>query len=94
MKLSLSTACVVVLGQALVFALAGCHTNLDPDNSPNNGDKMTLCTEPRPQICTHEYLPVCAKFQDGSHKTYATGCTACSDPRVVGYVPEPCTDDK
>jgi hypothetical protein len=46
---------------------------------------LILCEEPRPQICTREYDPVCAMLQDGSVKTYATGCTSCSDAKVEGY---------
>jgi hypothetical protein len=47
--------------------------------------EMVACPEVRPQICTHEYRPVCAQLQDGSLKTYSNGCTACSDPAVSGY---------
>ena len=46
---------------------------------------LVQCTDPRPQICTREYNPVCATLEDGSVKTYATGCTACSDQQVTGY---------
>lgn len=46
---------------------------------------LTPCPEPRPQICTREFRPVCAQMQDGSFKTYSTGCTSCTDPKVVGY---------
>ena len=51
---------------------------------------LFLCEEPRPQICTREYDPVCAKLQDGSVKTYATGCTSCADSSVVGYTKGAC----
>ncbi len=43
------------------------------------------CTEPRPQVCTQDYRPVCAELQDGSFKTFSNGCSACSDPAVAGY---------
>jgi hypothetical protein len=46
---------------------------------------LILCEEPRPQLCTMEYDPVCATLSDGSTTTGATGCSACSDPNVVGY---------
>jgi len=49
-----------------------------------------LCTDPRPEICTREYLPVCARLEDGRQKTYSNGCTACSDPAVTGYQPGEC----
>ena len=59
------------------------------------------CTDPRPQMCTREYRPVCASKDTGvrcvttpcpsaENKTYATGCTACADPKVHGYVAGAC----
>jgi hypothetical protein len=47
--------------------------------------EMVTCPEPRPQVCTQDYRPVCAKLQDGNFKTYSNGCTACTDPAVAGY---------
>ncbi len=52
--------------------------------------KTTTCTEPRPEICTMQYLPVCASLKDASVKTYSSGCSACSDASVVSYMPEEC----
>ena len=48
------------------------------------------CTDPRPQVCTMDYRPVCAKREDGSTETYSNGCTACSDQEVVGHVEGAC----
>jgi len=48
-------------------------------------NEMVACTEPRPQVCSQDYRPVCATLQDGSFKTYSNGCNACSDPAVIGY---------
>jgi hypothetical protein len=53
--------------------------------SRTGAETWTPCPEPRPQICTQEYRPVCAKLQDGGFKTYSNGCTACTDPSVTGY---------
>ena len=47
--------------------------------------KLVPCPEPRPQICTQDYRPVCAQLQDGSFKTYSNGCNACTDPAVTSY---------
>jgi len=47
--------------------------------------ESVVCKEPRSQICTREYNPVCATLKDGTTKTAATGCTACSDSQVVSY---------
>jgi hypothetical protein len=56
------------------------------ETSPN----LVQCTEPRPQMCTMEYLPVCADLRDGTRRTYASGCVACADADVVGYRPDQC----
>ncbi len=53
-------------------------------NEPGALD-LILCEEPRPQICTREYNPVCGSLIDGSSRTGSTGCTSCSDSDVVGY---------
>ena len=58
--------------------------------------KITQCTDPRPEMCTREYMPVCATKDTGvrcvttpcpstEEVTYPTGCTACSDAAVIGY---------
>ncbi len=44
-----------------------------------------VCTEPRPEICTMNYLPVCGVRIGQMSKTYSNGCSACSDSEVVGY---------
>jgi alkaline phosphatase D len=59
--------------------------------SQGTGKQETVpCPEPRPQVCTQDYRPVCAVRQDGSYKTYANGCSACSDPEVTGYLEGTC----
>ena len=74
--------------------LIGCATTVEEDNNKINNEPgaldLILCEEPRPQICTREYDPVCATLEDGSTKTGSTGCTSCSDPAVVGYVKGAC----
>jgi len=54
-------------------------------NHESSEIKYTICKEPRPQICTMEYIPVCASLKDNSFKTYATGCSACSDVNVIKH---------
>jgi hypothetical protein len=53
--------------------------------NPMGEQKMVACTEPRSQVCTQDYRPVCAILLDGSLKTYSNGCNACSDTAVTGY---------
>ncbi|VAW72544.1 hypothetical protein MNBD_GAMMA10-1727 [hydrothermal vent metagenome] len=47
--------------------------------------EITVCTEPRPQICTQVYVPVCASLKGGAAKTMSSGCSACSKADVVSY---------
>ena len=55
------------------------------DKSNSGVDAIEVCPEPRPELCTMNYLPVCAQLKDGSFKTYANGCTSCTDTEVTGY---------
>jgi len=59
------------------------------------------CTEPRPQICTMDYTPVCATRDNGKRcattpcestekATYANACSACADPAVIYHLPAAC----
>ena len=59
-------------------------------NEPKNENTQTVCTDPRPQVCTMDYRPVCAQLEDGSFKTYSNGCTACSNHEVIGHVEGEC----
>jgi hypothetical protein len=54
------------------------------------------CEDPRPELCTMDYRPVCALRDTGIRcittpcqstewKTYSNACSACSDPDVMGY---------
>ncbi|MEZ0123491.1 MAG: hypothetical protein AB9Q22_11155 [Candidatus Reddybacter sp.] len=46
---------------------------------------MTKCNDPRPQICTMIYDPVCGLTKDKARKTYASDCSACADAEVVKF---------
>lgn len=50
------------------------------------------CKNPRPQMCTQIYMPVCALLKDGEYKTYASDCTACSDEEVISYTADACKE--
>jgi len=78
---------------ALMF-LAGCSTpgSQPAPAAPLATNPMTPCTEPRPELCTMEYAPACARLESGSFRTYASACSACSDPAVVGYQNGPCEE--
>ena len=69
------------IGGGLVLWLAGCASA--PQVAPDAYD--VACEDPRPEICTLDYRPVCAVHDDGSESTASNGCGACSDPTVIGY---------
>jgi hypothetical protein len=50
------------------------------------------CTEPRPEVCTRDYRPVCANLNDGSQKTYSNGCGACTGANADSWVAGECAD--
>lgn len=60
-------------------------------------DGYTQCKNPRPEICTREYAPVCAERKSGesiAQETYSNACTACADAVVIRHRPDACTKDK
>lgn len=93
-----------VLG--VLIMLAGCATNNDSvlgagQTTETDMAEYTQCSDPRPEICTQEYNPVCAikkvdaqcvttPCEPTEHKTYSTGCTACADSSVTMYKPGAC----
>jgi len=73
------------------FIFLGCASGTsigkpDPEISPS----PVPCSNPRPEICTQDYIPVCGKLSSESHKTYSNACNACADLKVVNFQPGPC----
>jgi len=77
------------------------------DEQPNEievaAQAVTECTNPRPEMCTMDYRPVCATKDTGVRcvtqpcdstetATYSNGCSACSDHMVLSYEPEACQE--
>jgi hypothetical protein len=77
---------------AIITCLSAC-ANVGNEQSEGLDLFQNVCTEPRPEICTREYRPVCAQVKTDQGvvlKTYATGCTACGDSQVLAYQDEAC----
>lgn len=68
-----------VAAGTLLLALCGCQTQ--PTDSA-----VTQCAKPRPQVCTMEYAPVCATGIQGGEIQYSSGCNACADDAIAGYI--------
>ncbi len=66
-------------------------SNVSAD-SVEDVSQRTVCPDTRPMMCTMDYTPVCGTSGDGSTKTYSNGCGACSNPKVVSYVPQACPE--
>ncbi|WP_052691869.1 hypothetical protein [Teredinibacter purpureus] len=50
------------------------------------------CTDPRPELCTMNYDPVCATHNNGNRTTEANNCTACATATVEHYSMEACAE--
>ena len=76
-----------LIGLSIVLASSACSTRSLPDGAE-------ACLDPRPQICTAIYDPVCAyrPATGMSPTTYASDCSACADPAVAGFVRGACIE--
>ncbi len=75
----------IALGLVALFAIAACQVQPTPS-------LVTQCTDPRPQVCTMEYAPVCADLSAGGKKQYSSACNACADDAVSGYLRGECPE--
>ncbi|RHW77637.1 hypothetical protein [Colwellia sp. RSH04] len=62
-------------------------------NQAVTNTNIGVCKDPRPQMCTMEYLPVCGLISNKAVKTYGNACGACSDIHVTQYVKGECEND-
>ena len=60
------------------------------EKAGQGGELHQLCSEPRSQVCTREYAPVCALLPGEQRREYSNGCTACADSAVSGYIAGSC----
>ncbi|MGI9227211.1 MAG: hypothetical protein ACR2PU_00310 [Gammaproteobacteria bacterium] len=67
----------------LTLFVVPCLTSCD--TSSDNETLDTMCSEPRPEVCTMEHDPVCGYKSDGTSKTYSNGCSACTEIEIIGY---------
>jgi hypothetical protein len=84
-KTGLCMFSLFVIFSMAVPVLSGGQSIKGPVEGSGQVETMTICQEPRPQICTMDYQPVCAQLEGGTFKTYSNACTACADTLVSGH---------
>ena len=59
------------------------------------GKKVPIyCEDPRPEVCTREYMPVCGFLENAQGSlTAGNKCEACANPQVDYYVEGVCPQD-
>ncbi len=72
---------------------SGCNGSIPALEETVKPVEMTQCTDPRPEVCTMDYTPVCATKKDGNTKTFFNGCAACTNSEVIGHRPNSCEED-
>ena len=76
----------------VLLVMSGCAAT-EPtkfNETRQDNPKRQICSEPRPEMCTQQYDPVCGQFSQGGNQTYSNWCSACSDKAVESYVPGEC----
>ena len=75
----------------MALSLGACASQAtQPNDDASKAASRIVCQDPRPQICTMDYSPVCGELTDGGSKTFSNGCGACAVSNVDGYTPGEC----
>ena len=87
----------------LLAALSGACAAADAPQPSAPQPAYVACTNPRPEVCTRDYRPVCAQVDTGKrcvtvpcessvNETRGNACSACGDPKVIGYRAGACAE--
>lgn len=85
-----------------LFSCQSMKPEVDDVVTAPDSSKQIQCKDPRPQMCTKEYRPVCATRDTGVRcvttpcpstelVTKGNACTACADEKVFSYVQDACS---
>ena len=102
----------VLLLSSMVLFVVACQPPVKQKTSqtqkpiivPNTSSSYKACKSPRPEMCTHQFQPVCAKRDTGvrcfttpcpstEKATYGNACSACADKKVIGYIEGVCSSE-
>jgi hypothetical protein len=91
----LSRHVAVSLLLAILALVSGCQSYVKDDQSGADSEpvvEMEMCVDPRSEICTMEFAPVCGVRDGGEKESFPNGCGACSNQEIVGYLPGECAE--
>ncbi len=72
------------------YTAVACAQSPAVEETVSSRPVLIACEEPRPQLCTMQYDPVCGLTANNQYKTYSNACSACSDASVTGHSPGAC----
>ncbi|WP_116367224.1 hypothetical protein [Parahaliea mediterranea] len=75
---------------SLTLLFAACSAAPPPPPTAPADSLTGQCSEPRPQVCTMEYDPVCGELRGGGRTDYSSPCNACAHDEVVSYLKGAC----
>jgi len=80
-----------LISALILLTITAC--DLTEQISPDN---ITLCTDPRAEVCTQNYLPVCGTEDPtipSGWTTFSNACTACAVTTISAYKQEACENN-
>jgi len=84
----------VLMAIALLVGCAGSESEDALARAPDSG--LRACLDPRPEVCTKQYRPVCGHrcaappCTEADRRSYGNGCDACADASVRAHRPGRC----
>jgi hypothetical protein len=81
---------ILIVVATTSFLTIACSPEPRPREAASAGPALSACEDPRPQLCTLQYEPVCGHLGGDDHKTYANACAACANAAVSGHWPGAC----
>lgn len=75
-----------------VFAVVACsEVPVKPASQPPVQSTIEgKCSNPRPEMCTMEYNPVCGTDAKGLSRSYGNACSACGNAQVQTFTRGEC----